>query len=83
MRRDDRRNAMLNTLQNLPSDVTQHRVLDSKEAAAFLNLSVPHFRRLYRAGAVPKPLAIGARKLGWRCGDLVAWLDQRAKAAAA
>ena len=66
------------TLGHLPSDVTRRRILDTAEAAAFCRISVPHWRRLYRAGKVPKPLRLSTRKYGWRLGDLLDFIDERA-----
>jgi predicted DNA-binding transcriptional regulator AlpA len=51
--------------------------LNSAEAAAFLNFSVPHFRRLYRDGRVPPPIQLSSRKLGWKTGDLIDWIASR------
>jgi predicted DNA-binding transcriptional regulator AlpA len=58
-------------------NVTRHKVLNTTEAAAFLNFSVPHFRRLYRSGGVPAPIQLSTRKLGWRTGDLIDWVAAR------
>jgi hypothetical protein len=38
---------------DLPASLNRDRVLDSAQAANFLGISVPHFRRLYRAKRVP------------------------------
>jgi predicted DNA-binding transcriptional regulator AlpA len=70
-------------LTSLPPELARSRVLNSHEAAALVNMSLPHWRRLYRMGKVPKPMLVGARKLGWRTGDLVDWLAARAEKAAA
>lgn len=61
----------------LPTDVARHRVLNTAEAAAFLNFSLPHLRRLYRSGSVPAPIQLSARKLGFRLGDLIDWVAAR------
>jgi predicted DNA-binding transcriptional regulator AlpA len=63
---------------NLSTDLEKSRILNSAQSAEFIGLSVPHFRRLYRAGKAPKPLLIGDRKYGWRAGDLLEWLALRA-----
>ena len=42
-----------------PFDRERAKVLGSAEAAAFIGLSLPHFRRLYRLGKVPKKLEGG------------------------
>lgn len=62
---------------HLLAKIAHHRVLNTAEAAAFLNFSVPHFRRLYRNGGVPPPIQLGTRKLGWRVGDLIDWVATR------
>ena len=61
----------------LVPEVLRHRVLSTADAAAFLNFSVPHFRRLYRNGVVPAPIQLSTRKLGWRTGDLIDWVAAR------
>ncbi|HEY8383966.1 MAG TPA: hypothetical protein VIL09_17645 [Microvirga sp.] len=63
-------------LTNLP-DLARHKVLNTAEAAAYLNFSVPHFRRLYRSGGVPAPIQLSQRKLGWKLGDLIDWVAAR------
>ena len=63
---------------NLSTDLEKSRILNSAQSAKFIGLSIPHFRCLYRCGKAPKPLLIGDRKLGWRAGDLVQWLAERA-----
>ncbi|MGH1587870.1 helix-turn-helix transcriptional regulator [Methylobacterium phyllosphaerae] len=64
----------------LPSlvDLSRHQVIGAGEAARLANMSLDHWRRLYRAGRVPKPLKIGERKVGWRQGDLLDWLAEQA-----
>ncbi len=64
-------------LDALPASIARQKVLNTAEAAAFLNFSVPHFRRLYRNGGVPAPIQLSTRKLGWRAGDLVDWVAAR------
>lgn len=64
-------------LSNLPSDLGRNRVLDAEASAAFWGVSLPHWRRLYRAGKVPRPLKVGERKLGWRVGVLADALAAR------
>jgi predicted DNA-binding transcriptional regulator AlpA len=61
-------------------ELSRQRVLNSGETAKFVGLSLPHWRRLYRAGKVPRPLQLGERKLGWRIGDLVDFLATKAAA---
>jgi len=59
-------------------DLSRHQVIGAGEAARLANMSLDHWRRLYRAGRVPKPMKIGERKVGWRRGDLLDWLAARA-----
>jgi prophage regulatory protein len=61
----------------LPADLGRHAVLNTAQAAEFLNFSIPHFRRLYRSGAVPAPIQLSSRKLGWRVTTLIEWLASR------
>jgi predicted DNA-binding transcriptional regulator AlpA len=78
----DKRAAAVAALNNLPPDLGRNRVLDAEASAAYWGISLPHWRRLYRAGKVPRPIKIGERKLGWRIGDLADGLANRANAAA-
>lgn len=64
--------------QERASQIDLGRIIGTKEAAAYLNLSVQHFRRLAREGKVPAPVRLSARKLGWRIGALVDFTNQRA-----
>ena len=57
------------------------RVLDARQGADFLNISVKTFRRLGWAGKLPPALRVSDRKLGWRKSDLRAWLKSRQVAA--
>ncbi len=65
-------------LDFLPPELARSRVLDSAQAARFWGVSLPHWRRMYRLGQVPKPIKLSARKLGWRVGDLIDALAARA-----
>jgi predicted DNA-binding transcriptional regulator AlpA len=69
--------AVERVLRELHPDMARHRVLNTVEAATFLNFSVPHFRRLYRSGGVPAPMQLSTRKLGWKAGDLIDWVAAR------
>lgn len=77
-RADEKKAAVSAQLNNLPADLGRNRVLDAEASAAFWGVSLPHWRRLYRSGKVPRPIKIGDRKLGWRVGDLADGLAQRA-----
>jgi len=71
------KNAPPITLDYLPPDMARRRILNTAEAAEFCKLSVPHWRRLYRTGKVPRPVRLSARKYGWRIGDLLDFIDGR------
>ena len=58
-------------LVQVPSFMDRHRILGVKQAAEALGFSLPHLRRLYRTGKIPKPQAIGERKLGWPAGVIM------------
>lgn len=64
-------------LNNLPPDLGRNRILNAEASATFWGVSLPHWRRLYRSGKVPRPIKIGERKLGWRVGDLADGLERR------
>jgi predicted DNA-binding transcriptional regulator AlpA len=64
----------------LPAGLEAARIVSAAQAAAYWGVSLPHWRRLYRAGRVPRPIKIGDRKLGWRAGDLLAAIERRAAA---
>jgi predicted DNA-binding transcriptional regulator AlpA len=68
-------------LDSLPHDLGRNRIFDSKNSAQFWGVSLPHWRRLYRAGKVPTPIKVGDRKYGWRLGDLIDALAERARGA--
>ena len=65
-------------LDNLPPEMARTRVVGAAEAAAFCGFSVHHWRRLNRAGKVPKPVRLSGSKLGWQQGALVDFITQRA-----
>jgi predicted DNA-binding transcriptional regulator AlpA len=71
----------MNTIAELPTEIARHRVLDTNKACEFVSISVPHWRRMYRATPrqTPAPIELGPRKLGWRVGDLIDWLAAREK----
>ena len=66
----------------LPPDLTRYRVVSVRHMAAALGYSVQHVRRLYRTGRIPRPHAIGERRLGWSISvldALVSSLDDGSK----
>lgn len=73
----EKRAAIAATLANLPSDLGRNRIVDAAVSSAFWGVSLPHWRRLYRTGKVPRPIKVGERKLGWRVGVLADALAAR------
>ena len=55
-----------------PPDLRPYRVVSVKQMAEALGYSVQHLRTLYRSGKIPRPHAIGGRKLGWPAAVLMA-----------
>ncbi|MPR12168.1 helix-turn-helix transcriptional regulator [Microvirga tunisiensis] len=68
---------MTKSLDHLPAEFNRQRILSAAEAAVFLSLSLPHFRRLYRNGGVPAPLRLSERRYGWKMAVLTDWLEAR------
>jgi len=55
----------------------EHRVMTEREAARYCSLSVVHFRRLRKSQKGPRFVQLGIRRIGYRVGDLLAWLEKR------
>jgi predicted DNA-binding transcriptional regulator AlpA len=72
----------MNTLEHLPDELSKHRILSAAQAAELWGVSLPLWRRLYRAKAVPSPIKLSERRLGWRASDLIDGLENRAQSAA-
>ncbi|MCA3278750.1 MAG: AlpA family phage regulatory protein [Roseomonas sp.] len=54
------------------------QILSVAEAAKILGVSKATLRRVMRADATfPRPLRIGARRIGWRGDELSNWLSMR------
>lgn len=68
----------MNSTTCLTPEFARRRVLPTKDAAAFLSLSLSTFRRLRAQGAIPSPLMLSQRRQGWLIGDLSDWQDCRA-----
>lgn len=73
----------MSSTPSLPADLARLRVVGSAEAAALCNISLPHFRRMYRAGRAPAPIKLTDRKLGWQVGALADWINAAPKREAA
>jgi predicted DNA-binding transcriptional regulator AlpA len=61
-------------------DLIRERLLNSVQSAELLNISVPHFRRMYRSGKIPAPIKIGDRKYAWRLGTLIDLVSSKSEA---
>jgi predicted DNA-binding transcriptional regulator AlpA len=66
---------------SLRYDLQQHFgddcIIGARDAAAYCNFSLSHFRVLYRTGVIPPPIRLSGRKLGWRLSTLRAWITLR------
>lgn len=58
----------MSTFLHLPHDIARRRVMPTKDAAAFLGLSVATFRRMRKR--LPPHIDLSTRRIGWRIGDL-------------
>jgi prophage regulatory protein len=74
--------ALGTALSTCPGEYPPRRIFNSSQSAEYWGVSLPHWRRLYRAIMVPSPIKIGERKLGWRAGDLMDGLEERAQSSA-
>jgi predicted DNA-binding transcriptional regulator AlpA len=68
-------------LNSLPDSIARQRLLNTEQTAQFVGRSVPEIRRLLPLGLFPKPLKLNGRRLSWRIGDLIDWIDAKAKEA--
>ncbi len=73
---------MNTALDNPPLEIARHRILNTADAAKFYGVSLPQWRLLYRRKAVPAPIRLSERRYGWRVGDLIDALENRARSAA-
>lgn len=64
----------------LPLHLETRQLLDTASVAKISGYSVAHFRWLVRKGIAPTPIRLNGRKLGWRAGDVAAWIDSKAGA---
>lgn len=65
-------------LTSLPENLARRRLLGIEQVAEFVGRSVPEIRRLVRLGEFPKPLKLNGRRLSWRTGDVVDYVDGKA-----
>jgi len=62
--------------------VESHRVISETIAADLVGVSLVHFRRLRRQSKGPRFVRLGERRLGYRLGDVVDWIDEHLSNAA-
>ena len=67
-------------LSRLPADVTENRMLITKEAAALCGYSADQWRELYQRGLAPPPVKLSARRYAWKLKTLLDWIDSKAAA---
>jgi predicted DNA-binding transcriptional regulator AlpA len=67
--------AQVSVLENLPPEMARRRVLNTRDAAAFLAIPLPTFRRM--RDRLPPHIPLSTRRHGWRIGDLIDWQDCR------
>jgi predicted DNA-binding transcriptional regulator AlpA len=65
---------------DLPPELAQFRILSAAQSALLWGVSIPQWRRLYRAKQVPAPIKLSEKRLGWRASDLIEALAARAAA---
>jgi predicted DNA-binding transcriptional regulator AlpA len=58
-----------------------NKVRSRREAAELLGVSVATLDRMVRSGALPPPLQISARRVGWQNCVLVDWIADKTKEA--
>jgi prophage regulatory protein len=69
-------------ISTLPQSLDEHRVLNARQGAELLGVSLATFRRQHWAGKTPPPIRLSERRLGWRVRDLLEHLEKRSEVAA-
>lgn len=67
----------------IPEQAALSRAVPIEFVAEYRGCSTHEIRRLKRLGKTPKPLNTGGRRLYWRLGDVVAWVNGMAEEDAA
>ncbi|MGY3344680.1 MULTISPECIES: helix-turn-helix transcriptional regulator [unclassified Bradyrhizobium] len=65
--------------KNIPEKAALSRAVPIEFVADYRGISTHEIRRLKRLGQMPAPLKTGGRRLYWRLGDIVAWVDGMAE----
>ena len=63
--------------EKMNAAVARLSVKTEQEAALFLSLSLPHLRRMRVSGTAPPHVRLGERRIGYRLGDLIDWVEER------
>ena len=53
------------------------RIISKRELRQIIPLSPQHILRLEKLNRFPKRIRIGARRVGWRLSDVIAWIAER------
>lgn len=69
---------MSDVFNRLPAEIARKRVLPADKSAEFCGQTLANWRKLRSENKLPGAIRLGGKKLGWRIGDLIDWLDQQA-----
>jgi prophage regulatory protein len=69
-----------NRLSNNADDLAEYVLLTRKQVLAVVPYSIAHIYRLEAAGLFPPRIKAGQRRVGWRRGEVLAWLRSRPQA---
>ena len=58
-------------------------ILRPREVSALIGVSRSTLWRLWQRGEFPRPRKITNRLIGWQAGEVLAWLESRARAGSA
>ena len=67
----------MDVLDSSKSLIDTHRVVSEPEAARIIGVSLPQLRRLRRQHHAPDHVRLSERRLGYRIGALIAFLDAK------
>lgn len=59
------------------NEVTQDRIVSSKERRTLIPYSDMHVWRLEQTGQFPRRIRLGANRVGWSLRELDAWIESR------
>lgn len=68
---------MLQTLDDLPIELARKRILGTRQAAAYVGVSLRQWEQMRAAGGTPPAVQITAKKLGYTVESLIAWIAAR------